>query len=79
MKFRFYNNTALKFIGKQPPKQRQRIMEAIQKIPEGDIKALKSLDSYLRLRVGDYRIIFVVEDDTVIIRDVGNRGDVYKG
>ena len=37
------------------------------------------LNTY-RLRVGDYRILYTVDNDVLIIRviEVGNRGDVYK-
>ncbi|MBC8254135.1 MAG: type II toxin-antitoxin system RelE/ParE family toxin [Ardenticatenia bacterium] len=32
-----------------------------------------------RFRVGDYRVIFDVEDDKVIILRVGHRRDIYRG
>lgn len=35
------------------------------------------LGSY-RFRVGDYRIIFEIEDQTIIILTLGNRRDIYK-
>ena len=78
MKIRFYNNTALKFIQKQPPKQQQRIMAAIKRLPAGDIKLLKGKEGFYRLRVGDYRITFALSKDEIIIRAVDNRGDAYK-
>jgi len=79
MNIRFDSKAALKFITKQPEKQQKRIMEAIQRIPSGDIKALRGPKPFFRLRVGDYRVVFEVDENTVIICDVGNRGDVYKG
>jgi len=79
MKIRFYDNTAAKFIEKQPPKQQQRILSALKRLPVGDVKPLRGPDSFMRLRVGDYRIVFFMDEDTVIVRNVGNRGDVYKG
>ena len=80
MKIRFYDNTALKFLRKQPPKQQQRLMDAIQRLPAGDVKVLKGMDSFCRLRVGSYRIIFVInyDRDEIVIRTIENRGDVYK-
>lgn len=72
---------AVKFIKKQPSNQQKRILEAINKLPEtGDIKQLKGYSEYFRLRVGDYRIIYRVENNilTVIVTNAGNRGQIYK-
>jgi len=35
------------------------------------------LGSY-RYRVGDYRIIFDVEDDTIVVIAIGHRREIYK-
>ncbi|MBQ1393332.1 MAG: type II toxin-antitoxin system RelE/ParE family toxin, partial [Lachnospiraceae bacterium] len=45
-----------------------------------DIKKLKGHSNLLRLRIGDYRIIYTVDNGEYIILviDVGNRGDIYK-
>ena len=37
----------------------------------------QSLNSYWKLRVGDYRIIYRVEKKTVKIFSIGHRGTVY--
>ena len=41
-------------------------------------KARKS-KGFKRLRVGDYRIIYQIENDKLIVRvvDAGNRGQIY--
>ncbi len=72
---------AVKFILKQPKPQRERIFKAIYKLPAvGDIKAMQGYNGYFRLRVGDYRIIYTVNDDVLLVRvvEIGNRGDIYK-
>lgn len=71
---------ALKFIQKQPKPQRIRIIQAIQKLPEGDIKKLQGNHDFYRLRVGDYRIIYRIEEDRLLITvvNVGNRGQIYR-
>jgi len=72
---------AEKFILKQPKNQQERLLKAIYHLPEeGDIKSLKGSTGFFRLRVGDYRIIFTVENEilTVIVTDAGNRGQIYK-
>ena len=72
---------AQKFILKQTPEQRKRILTAIRKLPtEGDRKILRGYPGYYRLRVGDYRIIYTVEEKVLIVRviNAGNCGDIYK-
>ena len=71
---------AVKFISKQPKPQRERLLRAIYKLPEtGDIKQMQGY-IYYRLRVGDYRVIYTVNDDVLLVRvvEIGNRGDIYK-
>ena len=43
-------------------------------------KALTGRRGQLRLRVGDYRIVYVIEDDVllVLVVRVGHRKDVYR-
>ena len=72
---------AMKFLMKQPQEQRERILKAIQALPDvGDIKPMSGYRGLYRLRVGSYRVIYSVENDLLIVRvlTVGNRGDVYK-
>ena len=44
----------------------------------GNIKRLRQADFAYRLRMGDYRILFDVEDDTIVIQKIGHRKDVYE-
>jgi len=71
---------ALKFISKQPPKEKRRLMQSIYFLPDGDTIRLSGKGNLFRLRVGSYRIIYSIEKDNLIIRviEAGNRGDVYK-
>lgn len=72
---------AKKFIDKLPMNEQRRIVKAIEKLPNGDdIKKLKGYNDIYRLRVGDYRILYTVNDDELLIMvlDVGNRGQIYK-
>lgn len=72
---------ALKFLHKQSKEQQERILKAVQKLPDiGDIKPMAGHMNLYRLRVGDFRILYTVENDVLIVRilNIGNRGDVYK-
>jgi len=45
-----------------------------------DAKKLRGQEGFLRVRVGDYRIIYQVEDDhlIVVVVRVGHRREVYR-
>ncbi len=46
---------------------------------EGDIKALSGeWEGYFRLRVGDFRVIFQITPEAVVIVRVRHRSDVYR-
>lgn len=71
---------AKKFIDKLPINKRRRIVNAIERLPNGeDIKKVKGHDDLLRLRVGSYRIIYSVDNGKCIVYviDAGNRGEIY--
>jgi mRNA interferase RelE/StbE len=71
---------AKKFIDKLPRSEKIRVVKAIERLPNGeDIKKLKGHDELLRLRVGDYRIIYTVDNGELIVLviDAGNRGEIY--
>lgn len=73
-----YSKNALKFLQKQDKNVQQRIIDAIGRLPSGDIKKLKGKDGY-RLRVGSFRVLFDVNGTIIDIIDIGNRGQIYKG
>lgn len=72
---------AKKFIDKLPVNERRRIVSAIERLPNGeDIKKLKGYDDLLRLRIGNYRVVYTIDNGKLIVYviDVDNRGDIYK-
>lgn len=77
-----YLKTALKFLQKSDLKTRRRIVEAIDKIPSGDIKMLQGdkKPAVYRLRIGKFRVIyhFKQNDNLLIIVKIDTRGDAYK-
>lgn len=75
-----YSNSSLKFLSKLDSKTIERIRTSISKIPNGDIKRLhgETPRIFYRLRVGKYRVIFRIIEDTVFVDKIDTRGDVYK-
>ena len=72
---------AQKFLKRLNRTDKERILRAIYKLPEGEnIKRLKGHQDLLRLRVGDYRVIYTVNNGKLVVCvvDIGNRGYVYK-
>ena len=76
--------TAQKELSKLPKDIQQRIAVKIEELktnpyPPG-VKALKNGDGRLRFRVGDYRVIYKIEEDQLIILivKVGHRRNIYK-
>ncbi len=71
---------AKKFIDRLPLNEKRRITTAISQLPNGeDIKKLKGHENLLRLRVGEYRIIYTVDhgECIILVIDAGNRGEIY--
>ena len=71
-------------IAKRDKKSAQTIVERIESYAENpsgsfDIKKLKGKHaSFLRLRVGNYRIIFEIEESTMLIYEINHRRESYK-
>jgi len=58
----------------------KRILKKVKELSENpfskDIKRLVGQEGY-RLRVGDYRVIFKIDRDTILILKVGHRKNIY--
>ena len=75
----FYLKEAEKAIAAYDTPTRRRIIEAVNKLPHGNVKPLKGrLLALYRLRVGKYRVIFMFDKGDYTIIDVDTRGDIYK-
>ena len=53
-------------------------IEALKNDLQGDVKKLANFTPEYRLRVGDYRILFEIQDDKIIIYRIRHRMEVYK-
>jgi len=73
-----FDSHVKKYILRLQSKEQKRILNAVYKLPAGDTKPLQGRADDFRLRVGDWRVIFVYRDDVIFIKEIGNRGDIYK-
>ena len=77
-----YTRRALKDIQSLEAKVKNRIAKTLLKYSENPLDhAQKLLDEKLgsyRFRIGDYRVIFDIEDDQIVILRVGHRKDIYR-
>jgi len=73
---------AAKYLKRLNEPDKSRIIKALKKLelepPQGDIKSLTGKDGY-RLRIGDYRALFDIIGNTIIIHIIASRGQSYKG
>lgn len=73
-----YAKPALKYINSADRPTKQRLKAAIEQLPVGDIKKLQGLQNDYRLRIGDLRVLFSIEKDTITIKNILPRGQAYK-
>jgi len=76
-----YSKKAIKVISSMDRVAKQKIKTAIEKLPDGDVKQIKSrgLTTY-RLRIGDWRVLYSFDSNKNLhIEKIGSRGDFYKG
>ena len=78
------SKSAEKEISKLSVKEILKIRETILNLADNPrpfgVKKLEGFDDFYRIKKGNYRIIYTIEDDilTVEVLKVGNRKDVYK-
>ncbi len=83
MKQIIYKGTTLKVLGRLPPKQARRIRSKIETYaadpmaPTNNVLKLTGRDEY-RLRVGDWRVLFIETEDAIKVMVIRPRGDVYR-
>ncbi len=72
---------AIKDLKSLTPRERVRIVakvEGLQNDLAGDVKRLTNFTPEFRLRVGDYRVLFEVEGESLVIYRVMHRGEAYR-
>ena len=80
-----FTKTAIKRLRRLPRNLVERIDKKLQALavdpygPQSNVKKLSGRPGY-RLRVGDWRILYEVNDDTVtiLVLDIDTRGGIYQ-
>ena len=73
-----YEKSAAKYIQTQDKNTKQRLKNAIERLPDSDVVKLQGYVSDYRLRVGNLRVLFFIDEDKIMIKDISSRGQVYK-
>ena len=78
-----YSKSALKVLSRLQPKMAARIMEKVDQFaadPQAQANNVKALagSAYIRLRVGDWRVIMYEQGTVLLVLEIGPRGDIYK-
>ena len=79
-----FRPVVLKNLKRFPKKDLVRIKKKIEELgsnlPSANLTKMKGNNPFHRIRSGDYRIIYEIHDDKVVILivKVGHRKDVYK-
>jgi mRNA interferase RelE/StbE len=64
------------------PKDIRRLIggkiDRLQDDLSADVKKLKGFKNKYRLRAGNYRILFELEGETIVVYAVGDRKDIYE-
>lgn len=72
---------AVKDLEDFPYRIQRRLLEKIEALRDhlfGDVKRLTDSTPEYRLRVGDYRVLFEVEGDTIVIYRIRHRREAYR-
>jgi mRNA interferase RelE/StbE len=75
-----YSKTFEKKFSKYDRKLQEKVFNAIQHLPNGDVKKLTGNDipPIYRIRVSKFRILFHMNEEDIQILKVDSRGDIYK-
>jgi mRNA interferase RelE/StbE len=76
--------SAAKSLGKMPRSAQRRVADKINSmeanLPSPEITKMKGSNPFHKVRVGDYRIIYEIQNDVLVILivKIGNRKNVYR-
>ena len=75
-----FETRALRDLKKLETPNRQRIIQGIDKMKfqlAGDVKKLVAFKPRYRLRLGNFRVLFELEGDEIVVHRIKDRRDAY--
>ena len=75
-----YTEKAREDLDELPPKNAFQIVKKIRRLEtglHGDIKKLQGHDVTYRLRMGNFRILFDIDKQTIIVHKIKDRKEAY--
>jgi len=72
---------AIRDLKRIPHKEGKRIVEKLRLLEnnlQGDVKRLTNYTPEYRMRVGDWRVLFEIADDKIIVYRIRHRKEAYK-
>lgn len=76
-----FKQRAVKDLKSFPKEDVRRIIGKIEDLQNdltGDVKKLTNFTPEYRLRVGDYRVLFEIENDKIVVYRIKHRREVYR-
>ena len=75
-----YAAAVVRELAKMSPDVRRRVRSKIERLSHGlagDVKRLTNFSPEYRLRVGDWRVLFNLDGDTIYVEHVSHRSEAY--
>ena len=72
---------AVKDIERLPPRIQAQLLVGIDRMSDdlkGDVKRLTNFTPEYRLRIRDYRVLFEIEEETIVIYRIRHRREAYR-
>ena len=76
----FYLPDALASLKRMSPEVSRRIVNKVERMRHGltgDVKRLKAFLPNYRLRAGDWRVLFEIEGNAIVVHEVKHRSEAY--
>ncbi len=80
-----FTRAALKAFDRLQAKERRRVSRVLDELEQNprpiESRRITGSESLLRIRVGDYRVVYQIEEErvTILIARIGHRREVYRG